>query len=131
MLKNRKNEISFASHAPPLYGMDKQRCQVEYRVYQEMPNPVWEISGLLVQKLITLAEHLPCFAGGIPRIDTSICAGCIISNCEGQLLIASNGTVILIVDKIIMIKKDEDRAIENKILSSAPKKVYKEIWMYL
>lgn len=109
----------------------KSTLTAQTRVYMKMSNPSWNIDRKLVNKLIKMALALPHYDGLFPFFDEGNPSGSILSDSKGPKLWANEDYVVLYTGKIIEVRHDSDRIIENEILRSAPEEIYKEICHYI
>ena len=109
----------------------KNTLKAQTRVYLKMANPSWEIDSKLVNRLYKLSLGLPPYNGLFPGFDGNKPAGTIISDSNGLLLHANMDCVVLYFGKVIEVRYDAERTIENEILRSAPDEIYKEICHYI
>jgi len=109
----------------------KNILTAQTRVYMKMANPSWEIDRKLVNRLYKLSLGLPAYNRLFPEFDKDKPDGTIITDSNGLLLRANEDFVVLYFGKIIEVRYDGNRMIENEILRSAPDEIYKEICHYI
>jgi hypothetical protein len=123
----------YISHTPPvdIIRDAKNILTAQTRVYRKMTNPSWEIDRKLLNKLYKLSLALPAYNRLFSEFDGDKPAGTIITDSHGLLLRANMDYVVLYFGKVIEVRYDGNRIIENEILRSAPDEIYKEICHYI
>jgi hypothetical protein len=108
-----------------------QQHSVEFKLYEELENPTWEVRKSLIKKLFKIWKRLDTYEGGIPVIPDRPYKGCIIRKENYDFWFCFDGCVIMRNGNIFEMRKDEDSEFENEVLRSTPSDIYKFISCYI